>query len=345
MPYPNGPGMTASSAVAGGPQPPLQATSFVQNEHGMLIPVYGNEALDQYAHGPRGPPTESTNSVPGSPTPMSWPGMMPPYPPYPAWLPQQLTMPHMAPVPPAPGMMPPFSGMPNPGGDWDNPSPLPIAPQQQQQQQPAPFAAPMPPQFHPLAQNPYVQQSGFPGFSGPNTPVSASPMPSHFRPRLHSGKRQPSHGGGGGGDLPGSSSSHGPTLQQLIGLNASKKQNSEQRQGQHQQHPAAAGPHANANAQSQPRQTSASGSNSSLNLAQQQQQQQHRPPLPAGAAPAMFPYPGFPFPYDPSMPPPPHAFMMPGQHPLHPQQHPQAPKGMMPAPMQWSMVPAAYDNP
>ena len=154
----------APSAPAGHlAQPPLRATSFIQNEHGALIPVYQREALDEYmahAHHGRqlphpppagaqsqGPPQPASASTP--PEGVAWQPSLPMYPgPYPM---------HMQPVPS-----------------------MPVPPAHQPQQPRFWMSGPMPygvPAFHP--QNPHATH----GMPGPVAPVSAASVNhQHARP-------------------------------------------------------------------------------------------------------------------------------------------------------------------
>lgn len=86
MPYPTGPAtseQTGPHASQAAVQPPLRATGFIQGEHGMLIPVYQPEALNQYmsnAEHPQSPaPVVPTATPPVSVWPQYPPIHMYPY--------------------------------------------------------------------------------------------------------------------------------------------------------------------------------------------------------------------------------------------------------------------------
>ena len=67
------------------PLPPLQPTGFVQNEQGMLIPLYRNEALNQYL-------AATSSRSPGETGVTYW-SNSPAWQPPPPWLPQQAITP------------------------------------------------------------------------------------------------------------------------------------------------------------------------------------------------------------------------------------------------------------
>ncbi|TFK56697.1 hypothetical protein OE88DRAFT_1730160 [Heliocybe sulcata] len=92
-PYPMQHEATQAQFPAG--QPPLRPTGFVQNEHGMLVPVYQPEALGQYMTSSRDSSTSLTASTSsdGQPVVPSWP---------------QPTQPVMC---PQPGVLLPVSGV------------------------------------------------------------------------------------------------------------------------------------------------------------------------------------------------------------------------------------------
>ncbi|EPQ60378.1 hypothetical protein GLOTRDRAFT_124137 [Gloeophyllum trabeum ATCC 11539] len=66
----------AQFSLPGG-QPPLRPTGFVQNEHGMLVPVYQPEALGQYMSNGPNPSLPPSNSKDGTSFP-TWPHAQPP---------------------------------------------------------------------------------------------------------------------------------------------------------------------------------------------------------------------------------------------------------------------------
>ncbi|KAF8330425.1 uncharacterized protein EI90DRAFT_3060713 [Cantharellus anzutake] len=102
VPYMNpSEGSLSSQQGNGGssPLPPLQPTGFVQNEQGMLIPLYRNEALNQYmAATSHRSPTESNGAT-------YW-NHPPPWQPPPPWLPQQAITHHIPSVPTATQLLP-----------------------------------------------------------------------------------------------------------------------------------------------------------------------------------------------------------------------------------------------
>ncbi|KZT30864.1 hypothetical protein NEOLEDRAFT_1174229 [Neolentinus lepideus HHB14362 ss-1] len=77
-PYPVQHEITQAQFPAG--QPPLRPTGFVQNEHGMLVPVYQPEALGQYMSNGRdsNPSLATSTSSDGQATALHWPQPTPP---------------------------------------------------------------------------------------------------------------------------------------------------------------------------------------------------------------------------------------------------------------------------
>jgi len=185
---------TSGLAGPSGPQPPLQPTGFVHNENGALLPVYGNDALEQYMNTSRGTPTgEIANpGVPGHAN-STW-SSVPPFPAFPPWLPQQLMVPVPPQHPPAP-VLPPLT-VPSNGGDWNVSSP----PTPHSQSHPQPFS----PSAVQLSQFPHQAQSPFAPTPFPMHPVgvnqqtsgTSAPMSAHIRSRPYGGKRMTSHGEG-----------------------------------------------------------------------------------------------------------------------------------------------------
>lgn len=194
-------------------QPSLQATGFVQNENGILVPIYGNEALEQYTNGSR---SSSTSSGLNGSTPVMWQGApSPTFAVFPPWLP-----------PPTTGQVPvntmiPGLFAPSSISDWD------VSSQTSSPQPPFPPVNLHAPPLYPQAANPYMLASmpGFPGTSSHSSSSTApSPMLTHLRPRpLQGNKRTRSHVSEGNPSSQSigisGSGGHGPTLHQMMKLN------------------------------------------------------------------------------------------------------------------------------
>lgn len=252
---------TNAASGLSGPQPPLQPAGFVHNENGSLLPVYGNEALDQYINS-RGTPAGEIASpaTPGNANP-TWP-VLPPFPAYPPWLPQQLMVSSPAQLPPGAVLQP--LAVPPGGADWIASSPS--TPHLQPHSQPFSPSVQLS-QFphhtqHPLAPTPFPMQP-----VGVNHQSSST---GHSRSRPHGGKRMASHGEG---------------IQIGTQIGKHKHGNESRSRQQHQQHYADEGSahHHHHHHQQHARQPNTGGHSGA-----------------AGQPAPIFPYAAYPFSFDPN---------------------------------------------
>lgn len=202
---------SASTTPSPIPQPPVQASGFVHNEQGILIPFYKNDALDQYM----ATANMNTNSDSIQPTWSEHSNYAAP-----PWLPQQVMMsqhPHILPAQAVPI-------------EWDASRTHAFSQNPHGLQQP-----PVPHMSVPVSYVPPAYEHHISPVSLPSTvPASAHPRarssnPRHSRPHLprqHSSHSNDQHAAG---------AAHGPTLQQLVDNNR-KNEHRQSHQGHLSQH-------------------------------------------------------------------------------------------------------------
>lgn len=139
-------------------QPPLQPTGFIQGQHGMLIPVYQPDALQQYMSNTDQSPSASSHQGPTHP-PQQSPWSQPPQYPF---VPYPMSVPPMGPSPSNPQLYPQRAWMPGP------------TPQDASQSAPV---------YHhgPLLLPPSASLTSMPSFNGAY-PVS---LPTNLRQSMH----------------------------------------------------------------------------------------------------------------------------------------------------------------
>ncbi|KAF9512401.1 hypothetical protein BS47DRAFT_1068902 [Hydnum rufescens UP504] len=188
------------------PQPPVQASGFVHNEQGILIPFYKNEVLDQYM----GTNSDSMQNTWSEHTNYSTP----------PWLPQQVIMsqpPHHV----SAQAMPIEWDVSRTHGFTQNHHSLHQAP-------PPHMSAPV--SYVPPVYEHHISPASVP----PTMPTSAHSRPRTSNPR-HSRPHLPRQHSSHSNDQHGTGAAHGPTLQQLVDNNR-KNDHRQSHQGHISQH-------------------------------------------------------------------------------------------------------------
>ena len=167
MPYPPAPpsygnqhqAHIANASQGQSDQPPLQPTGFIQGQHGMLIPVYQPDALQQYMSNTEQSPSASNHQAPTQPPHPSLWSQPPQYP----FVPYPMSVPPIGPSPSNSQLFQQRAWMPGPAA-----------------QDASPQGAPM---YHhgPLLLPPAASLTSMPSFNGAY-PIN---LPTNVRQHMH----------------------------------------------------------------------------------------------------------------------------------------------------------------